>query len=188
MDEQVRDQMSGEEAENPEQEAVIEEAHAGPEAGAGEGAAAAQQEAGEEKEDAEAILEELDRLGDAFARAVQAAWKSEQRKELEEDLRRGLAALIDNVEEVMTRVNRSEQTQELKEQAGRVVERVRASKASAELKKGLTKGLQTAAEEMQKVADDMESRRAEEKPSASAETAQDIPVENAEESGEESVS
>lgn len=122
------------------------------------------------------IGDELNRLAESFGRAVRAAWNSEQRHQVEADLNRGLRSLVENVESILKQFNESEQGQELKEQAGRVVEKVRTSKVTAELKEGLTKGLHTVAAEMQEFAQDLEKKQQERK-SEAASDAQDIPVE-----------
>lgn len=122
------------------------------------------------------IGDELNRLAESFGRAVRAAWNSEQRHQVEADLNRGLRSLVDNVESILKQFNESEQGQELKEQAGRVVEKVRTSKVTAELKEGLTKGLHTVAAEMHEFAQDLEKRQ-QERSTGAASNAQDIPVE-----------
>jgi hypothetical protein len=119
------------------------------------------------------IGEELNRLAESFGQAVQAAWNSEQRHQLESDLNRGLRSLVDNVETILKQFHESEQGQELKEQAGKVAEKVRTSSVTAELKEGLTKGLQTVATEMQEFAQDLEKKN------TGGDAAQDIPVEDA---------
>lgn len=121
------------------------------------------------------IGDELNRLAESFGQAVRAAWNSEQRHQLETDLNRGLRSLVDNVESILKQFNESEQGQELKEQAGKVVEKVRTSQVTAELKEGLTKGLQTVAQELQEFTQDLEKKRADQPKQADA--AQDIPVE-----------
>lgn len=123
----------------------------------------------------DAIGDELNRLAESFGQAVRAAWNSEQRYQLESDLNRGLRSLVDNVESILKQFNESEPGQELKEQAGKVVEKVRTSGVTAELKEGLTKGLQTVATELQEFAQDLEKKRRSQTSQANA--AQDIPVE-----------
>ena len=123
------------------------------------------------------ISKELNRLAESFGQAVQAAWNSEQRHQLETDLNRGLRTLVDSVESILKQFNQSEQGQELKEQAGKVVEKVRTSTVTAELKEGLTKGLQTVATELQEFAQDLEKKRQAQPDTDTA--AQDIPVEKA---------
>ncbi len=123
------------------------------------------------------IGDELNRLAESFGEAVRAAWNSEQRHQLETDLNRGLRSLVDNVESILKQFNESEQGQELKEQAGKVVEKVRTSQVTAELKEGVTKGLQTVAQELQEFTQDLEKKRASQPKQDDA--AQDIPVEKA---------
>ncbi len=134
-------------------------------------------QAGDRKDD---IGDELNQLAESFGRAVKAAWNSEQRYQLETDLNRGLRSLVDNVEAILKQFNESDQGQELKEQAGKVVEKVRTSKVTADLKEGLTKGLQTVASEMKEFAQDLEKKQRERGGKGDA-TAQDIPVEKGEE-------
>jgi uncharacterized protein YukE len=125
---------------------------------------------------AQEISEELDKLADAFGRAVQAAWNSEQRKQLQEDLNRGLRTLVDGVEKSLTQFSESEQGQEVREQAGKVVEKVRTSKVTADLQQGLTKGLRAISEEMQEFAQKVEARK---QADAQDPPAQDIPIDPA---------
>ena len=98
---------------------------------------------------------------------------------METDLNRGLRSLVDNVESILKQFNESEQGQDLKEQAGKMVEKVRTSAVTAELKEGLTKGLQTVASEMKEFAEDLEKKR-QAQPDKGNAAAQDIPVEKAE--------
>lgn len=116
------------------------------------------------------IAQEINRLADALGHAARSAWSSEQRHQLEAELRRGMAALMENVEEALAKFNRSEQGQELRGQAEKVAERVRHSGLAADLTDGLAKGLQMAATEVQKFADNLEEQQ------ARPDKAQDIPV------------
>ena len=87
-------------------------------------------------------------------------------------MRNCLGTLVDNLEDALTRFGRSEQGQDLHEQANRVANRVRESALASELKDGLTKGLKTAATEVQKFADGLEEQQED------SDSAQDIPVES----------
>jgi ElaB/YqjD/DUF883 family membrane-anchored ribosome-binding protein len=149
-------------------------------------AGAGEQTSAREQADARELAQELNRLADAFARAAQAAWNSEQRKHLQTNLNQGLTTLVARVEEVLTDFSKSEQGQEVREQAGRVVERVRTSKVAADLQQGLTAGLRTVAEEMQEFAERMEKREGapSQAESPAGDDAQDIPVSRSD--GEES--
>lgn len=146
------------------------------------------QENAEQKGEAEAggfsksddVTEEIHRLVEAMARAARNVWSSEQRLQLEDDLRRGLGSLVSSLEEALERFNRSEQGQEFQEQATKVANTVRESELTAELKDGLTVGLRSAANEVQKFADNFEKQQSQ------SGSAQDIPVESEnDENGEE---
>jgi hypothetical protein len=117
------------------------------------------------------VVQEVNRLVEAMARAARNAWSSDQRHQLEADLRGCLGTLVENLEEALARFSRTEQGQELHEQATRVANRVRESALAAELKDGLTKGLKTATTEVQKFSDSLEERQSD------TDSAQDIPVE-----------
>lgn len=120
------------------------------------------------------LNEELHHLVESFSRAMQAAWRSDQRKQLQTNLNQGLTTLVNNVEKMLTEFGESEQGREVREQAERVVERVRSSKAAAEIQEGLTQGLRSVAEEMQEFAQRMESRQT--GTDQTSDDVQDIPV------------
>jgi len=115
---------------------------------------------------------EIQQLVEAMARAARNVWSSDERRQLENDLRRGLGSLLGSLEEALDRFGRSEQGQDLQEQATRVANRVRESELAAELKEGLTVGLRSAADEVRKFADSFEEQETQSPPS------QDIPVES----------
>ncbi len=117
------------------------------------------------------VTEEIQRLVEAMARAARNVWSSEQRIQLEDDLRRALGSLVGSLDEALDRFNRSEQGQEFQEQASRVANRVRESALAAEMKDGLTVGLKAAANEVRKFADSLEEQQ------ERSGSAQDIPVE-----------
>ena len=121
------------------------------------------------------LAEEIHKLVEAMARAARNVWSSEQRLQLEEDLRRGLGSLVGSLEDALERFSRSEQGQEIQEQATRVANRVRESELAAELKEGLTVGLRSAADEVRKFADGFEEQQEQ------SGAAQDIPVESEDE-------
>jgi hypothetical protein len=117
------------------------------------------------------VAQEISRLVEAMARAARSVWSSEQRHQLETDLRRCLGSLVGNVEDALSRFSQSEQGKELHEHASKVADRVSKSALAAELKDGLAQGIKTAATEVQKFADGLEKQEAE------TAAPQDIPVE-----------
>ena len=128
-------------------------------------------EANQETAGGDDVAREVNRLVEAMAVAVSGAWNSSQRHRLEGDLRGCLATLVDNLEEALNRFGRSEQGQELQDQAAKVASRVRESALAAELKDGLAQGLRTAADEVQRFAGNFEEQEAE------ADSSEDIAVE-----------
>ena len=125
------------------------------------------------------IAEEIQRLVEAMARAARNVWSSEQRIQLEEDLRRGLGSLVGSLEEALDRFSRSEQGQEFQEKASKVADQVRESALAAELKDGLAVGLKTAANEVRKFADSLEEQQ------EGSDSVQDIPVETGDDEKDE---
>jgi len=137
----------------------------------GETAARESSEGPQESAGGEDIAREVSRLVEAMAGAVTSAWNSSQRHQLEAELRGCLGTLVDNLEEALNRFGRSEQGQELQDQATRVASRVRESALAAELKDGLVQGLSTAADEVQRFAGNFEESK------SGAGSSQDIEVE-----------
>ena len=117
------------------------------------------------------IAEEIQRLVEAMARAARNVWSSEQRLQLEDDLRRGLGSLVGSLEEALDRFRRSEQGQEFQEKASKAADRFRESALTPEMKDGLTVGLKAAANEFRKFADSLEEQQ------EGSDSVQDIPVE-----------
>ena len=126
----------------------------------------------------------MSRLGNKFAEVVQIAWKSDQRKKIEQDLRSGLSSLAANLEEGVKQVADSEQTKELlnkaEDVAGTVAEKVQKSKFAQELADNLINGLRSLTEEIDKIAVDLQNKNtsANTPPTAGnpADQAQDIPI------------
>ena len=134
-----------------------------------------QKDPGEEPETfskSDDLTEEIHQLVEAMARAARTVWSSEQRLQLENELRRGLGSLVGSLEEALERFSRSEQGQEVQEQAARVASHIRESELAGELKEGLTVGLRSAAAEVRKFADNFEEEQEQPRPP------QDIPVES----------
>lgn len=155
-----------------------------------------EQKGGEEAESfsrSDDLTEEIQKLVEATARAARNVWSSEQRLQLEEELRRGLGSIVGSLEEALEKFSRSEQGQEIQEQATKVANRVRESELAADLMEGLTVGLRSAADEVRKFADNFEEQEgqngaAQDSPAASDRevSCEESREESREESGEES--
>jgi hypothetical protein len=112
----------------------------------------AQDEAGQE------LIDELTRLGQKFVEVVEVAWNSEQRKQIEEDLRTGLVTVAGSLEEGFKRVSKSKEAQEAVNAAEDVAEKVRSSKFAVELSDALAKGLRALSEQMEKLTEEMKEK------------------------------
>lgn len=134
------------------------------------------------------LMEELNRLGVKFAEVVQTAWESDERKRLEKDVKAGVVSLVNGLERGLRRVGESEQAKEFlnkaEDVADTVGERIRSSPASHDLASGLAKGLRVLAEQIDKLAEELQRKAASsptqstpKPPSSSApDDSQDIPI------------
>lgn len=126
------------------------------------------------------LLSEFSRLGQAIADAVKAAWASDERKKLEEDLNRGLASVVDSIEEAVDKLGKNEQTKQVlgraEEMAESVGKKVRESEVTADVAEGLRAGLTTLTEQLHKLTKDLGKSE-----TAKSSTAEDIPVSDGDE-------
>jgi hypothetical protein len=132
------------------------------------------------------LLTELTRLGGSFLNVAAAAWNSEQRKQIEKDVKSGLTSLVNNLEEGFKQVSESDQTKDFVNKAEDVVvgvaEKVRQHQVARDLGAGLVKGLRTLSEEIDKLANELQSKNAAQSetptspPQASGNQEQEIPI------------
>lgn len=146
----------------------------------GEESTSSQESESSAKVSGQELMEELGRLGARFVTLAEAAWASNERKQLEADLRKGLNSVVESLEEGFQRIRESEQTKEsvakAKDVAEHFTERVSTSQTAHELADGLMQGLRTLGERLDKLANEFSKEKANEDVAAAKE--QDIPVEN----------
>jgi uncharacterized phage infection (PIP) family protein YhgE len=152
------------------------QAQSGPQSGP----SAQQAQAGQE------LLDELTQLADKFASVVKTAWNSEQRKQVEADVRSGLSTMAASLEDGFKQVATSNEAKDLQTKATEVGEKVTSTKFFADLTGALTTGLRTLSDQLDKVAADMQTKSEQgtaAKPPAGAapapgdsEAAKDIPI------------
>ena len=133
------------------------------------------------------VLDELGRLGVKLADVVQTAWASDERKRLEKDVKAGVVSLVNGLEQGLRRVSQNEQAKEVLNKAEDVAdtlgERIRSSQTSHDMASGLAKGLRILAEQLDKLAGELQRKSATTgtttPPPAPPTTtdAQDIPIE-----------
>lgn len=134
------------------------------------------QEAGKE------LIDELTRLGQKFVEVVEVAWNSEQRRQIEDDLRTGLVSVANTLEDGFKRVGNTKEAREAVDAAEDVAEKVRTSKIAAELSGALAQGLRALSEQMDKLAKEMQQKsQSSTSGRASTNDSQDIPIEREDE-------
>lgn len=106
----------------------------------------------------QALIDELNALGAKFAEAIDVAWKSEQRKRLEEDLRSGIMGVADSLEQQLKDFSRRDETRKFLDRAEDVADKVRTSKVSQEIATALTQGLRSLSEQLDKLSHELRER------------------------------
>jgi uncharacterized protein with von Willebrand factor type A (vWA) domain len=130
---------------------------------------------------------EIQRLSASFLEVMRVAWQSDQRKQLERDLKTGLNSVAANLEDGFKKVSESQEAKEFlnraEDVADSVAEKVRKSEVAQDLGEGLLKGLRSLSEQIDHLATDLKRK---EQTSASGATnqgdagqAQDIPIDKA---------
>jgi uncharacterized phage infection (PIP) family protein YhgE len=125
------------------------------------------------------LLDELTQLADKFATVVRSAWNSEQRKQVEADVRAGLSTMAVSIEDGLKQVASSNEAKDLQTKATEVGEKVTSTKFFAELTGALTTGLRTLSDQLDKVSEDLQAKNAATgamPPPPAAEDVKDIPI------------
>lgn len=132
------------------------------------------------------LLDELTELADKFAAVVKTAWNSEQRKQIENDVRSGLSTMAVSIEDGFKQVATSTEAKDLQTKASEVSEKMTSSKFFADLSSALTVGLRSLSDQLDKVSADLQAKNAQAgatKPTtppssgaADADAAKDIPI------------
>lgn len=141
------------------------------------GQASATQQPGQE------LLDELTQLADKFANVVKSAWNSDQRKQVENDVRSGLSTMAASLEDGFKQVASSNEAKDLQVKASEVGEKVTSTKFFADMTSALTTGLRSLSDQLDKVASDLQTKNAQggaTPPPSGSETgasdAKDIPI------------
>ena len=109
------------------------------------------------------LFEELTILGGRFVEVVQSAWNSEERKQIQNDLKEGLSSVAESLEEGFQKVIENEQAKEVIDKADDVADSVgdklRSSQAVNDLGESLIRGLGILAGKLETWTKEMESRQ-----------------------------
>ncbi len=142
---------------------------------------------GSQSRSGQELMDELNRLGTKFVEVVDVAWNSEQRRRIEDDLRKGLESLATSLEDGIKKVGESKQAREFIDTAEDVAESVsakmRTNKVANDLADALAGGLRALSESLDRLAKDMRAKSEGETtppqtppPAAEAGAPQDIPI------------
>ncbi len=127
------------------------------------------------------IADELDKMGQLVAQAVRSAWESEERKKLEAEVVEGLRKFSDQVSTTAKKASESDAAQQIKAQAEKVAAGVKEKDVADEIRKGLLAGLEVVNQELGKLVERLETKKAPGEPPAApaapAEPAAEAPVE-----------
>ncbi len=119
-----------------------------------------QRQAAANQQSSQELIDELTQLADKFATVAKSAWNSEQRKQVETDVRSGLNTMAASLEDGFKQVASSHEAKDFQAKASEVGEKVTSSKFFAELSGALTSGLRTLSDQLDKVAADMQAKNA----------------------------
>jgi hypothetical protein len=131
-----------------------------PEGGAKAGGAGAASDGG--NTDREDLLRQFQELGQRLATTARAAWQSEQRQDLQQEIKDGLRSVRDQLNDAVEGARSSARTQEMagnvKEQVNRASESVRSGDFLGEVRDGLATGLRELNEQLRRFTERLEQR------------------------------
>jgi len=100
------------------------------------------------------LFEEVQKLGARFAEVIQTAWNSDERKQIEGEVRKGLSAMASGVDEGFRKLNENERAHDVVDQADDVMtsvgDKVRSSQVTSDLAGNLASGLRRVSETLSK--------------------------------------
>lgn len=128
------------------------------------------------------LMDELAGLASRLTDLGKSWWSSDQRKQLETDLRTGAESVVASLESSFKQVAASQEAKDLQVKAGEVTEKVAHSKVVNDLATALKGGLQSLSAQLDKAAQDLEAKStAQSQPSEEPGDpgAKDIPIDKA---------
>ncbi|NOZ73624.1 MAG: hypothetical protein GXP38_17330 [Chloroflexi bacterium] len=116
------------------------------------------------------VINELNKMGKKFGEALRTVLSSPQRQEIEEEVREGFQTVVSEINEALAKARTTDVAKDVSQQAEKVVETVKSSKVTADLRQGLLKGLKTLNAELDELLERLQE--GEEEVSSPAETAE----------------
>jgi hypothetical protein len=99
------------------------------------------------------LVAEFQTLGRTFAEAFEAAWNSEERKRVEQEVREGVQSFADEVDKVIRDARASTTGQRVKDEAGEMASKFEGSDLGRRALEGIAGGLAWISVEMGKMAE-----------------------------------
>jgi ribosome-associated translation inhibitor RaiA len=110
----------------------------------------------------EDLTKQFQELGQRLAATARAAWQSEQRQELQQEMAEGLRSVRDQLNEAVGTVRSSQRAQDVTEtvktQVGKAADTVRANEIFDDLRSGVATGLRELNEQLRRLAERLERR------------------------------
>ncbi len=135
------------------------------------------------KQATQELMDELAELANRLTNLGKSWWNSDQRKQIEHDLRTGAENIVTSLESSFHQVASSQEAKEIQTKAGEVGEKVASSKVVNDLADALKGGLQSLSAQLDKAAQEMEAKKQQHQEASSAPPAdpdtQDIPIDKA---------
>src|SRR4051812_48065849 len=109
-------------------------------------------------EAAQELIDEFTHLGQKVVEVIEVAWKSDQRKRIEEDIRIGIVSLAGALEDGFKRVSSTKEAKDAVNAAEDVAGKVRNSKLASELSSVLAQGLHSLSEQVDKLSSEIRQK------------------------------
>lgn len=110
------------------------------------------------------IAAEFAALGKKFAEAIQAAWHSQERQKLQEDIKEGLDRFVEEVDKAIKELRESEVGQKVQSGVQQAAEEVRSGKVGEEMRRALVTGLRSLSAALDRMASSFTPLEGEETP------------------------
>jgi len=107
---------------------------------------------GAERPEAESIVAEFAALGKRFGEAIQQAWNSEERYQLQADLKEGLDRFAKEVDEALKDLRKSEVAQKVEAGAQQAAESVKSGKVTNEVRRATITALRSLSDALERMA------------------------------------
>ena len=99
------------------------------------------------------IVDEINKLGQQFVDALQAAWNSEERAKFEAEIKEGVRTFADEVEMAISSVKEGGASQKFREDAEQMRQKMKTDDVAEKARTGFVQGLRWLSNEMGKLAD-----------------------------------